>query len=475
MANATDSTSTPSGPVSPGQKPGSAVDSTATITGTGDGSIMRVASIAGLQLAGIWLMCLIAVSLFTAVVIFGATQFQIRISNLSLYGGPLTVWKAEELLQSWSASLEVLDAAKQAYNKNQRTLAQSLTDASQAYATANLAFANADSAYQRLIEKARRADPELASKMSDRLSSSGLSIIEADLQNLKAKDPTIESQLAIALDLDAKARTANGIAQARSNEFDQLSKTVDQDKKNLEDKQKKAHLDIPDRDGQSVPNDQKTQIENAIYEFHAMRNYLFGSVYAFALAPSDILVLVLVCAMGLLGSSLQLSYVYLTEFDTRRITFYIFRPFLGVIMAFAVFIIAKAGIPVLTDASRFGGNAPINPYLISFLAILSGLMSERALVGLRQLGATYFREGESDEAPHWARKGVDEQLSKANRNPAGLAPYLNAEEPEIKAWIEGKKPVPPSAQVVIAAILNVARRELFTDIAPRDANNPHQA
>jgi hypothetical protein len=100
-------------------------------------------------------------------------------------------------------------------------------------------------------------------------------------------------------------------------------------------------------------------------------------------------------------------------------------------------------------------------------------MSERALVSLRQLGTTYFREGESNEPPRWARKGLAEELAKIERKPAELKPYLNAEDPEIKNWIEGKKPTPPSAQTVLAALLKTTRRELFTDIAPRDADNPH--
>lgn len=447
---------------------------TESITGTGDGSVLRVASLAGLQLAGVWLMALIAISLFTAVVIFGATQFQLRLANLNLYGGPLSVWKAEELRQSWAASLEVLDAAKQALNKNQQSVAESLTEGSKATASANLAVADADSAAQRLREKVRRVDPNLLGSVTNTVSNGSLPTIEAHLDALKSKDPTIEADLSKAIDLDAKARTAVERANARFNELNQLTKAVDQDKKNLEVAQKSAHLEIPDRDGKAVPDDQRTQIENAIYEFHAMRRFLFGLVYNFALAPSDVLVLVLVIAMGLLGSSLQLSYVYLTEFDTRRITFYVFRPFLGIIMAFAVFIVAKAGIPVLTDASRFGGNAPINPYLISFLAILSGLMSERALIALRQLGATYFREGESNEAPHWARKGLLDQMDASNRKISDLVPYLDADEATIKNWIDGKKPIPPSAQTVIAAVLNAPRRELFTDIAPRDPDDPHK-
>lgn len=128
---------------------------------------MRVASLAGLQLAGIWLMLLIASSVFTAVVIFGATQFQIRLANLSLYGGPLSVWKAEELRQGWAASLDVLEAAKQIYNNDQQALAQALTASSEADAQARVAAEEGESAYQQITEKVRRVDPDLGKRFAD--------------------------------------------------------------------------------------------------------------------------------------------------------------------------------------------------------------------------------------------------------------------------------------------------------------------
>jgi hypothetical protein len=53
---------------------------------------------------------------------------------------------------------------------------------------------------------------------------------------------------------------------------------------------------------------------------------LGGLVYEFALAPSDILVLVLVVVMGMLGSSLQLSYIYVSEYAARPVTRFSLMP-----------------------------------------------------------------------------------------------------------------------------------------------------
>ena len=55
-----------------------------------------------------------------------------------------------------------------------------------------------------------------------------------------------------------------------------------------------------------------------------------------------------------------------------------------------IFIVTKAGVPVIADASKLGGDAPINPYFVSFLAIISGLMSENAIAFIQAKGAKFF-------------------------------------------------------------------------------------
>src|SRR5262249_41002879 len=78
--------------------------------------------------AGLWLMVLIAFAVATAIVIFSATQFQVRISNLSLGGAPLTIWKAEQMRAQWVASLDGLAAARQTLNQSQQAWAKNLQD-----------------------------------------------------------------------------------------------------------------------------------------------------------------------------------------------------------------------------------------------------------------------------------------------------------------------------------------------------------
>jgi hypothetical protein len=173
--------------------------------------------------------------------------------------------------------------------------------------------------------------------------------------------------------------------------------------------------------------------------------------------------------MGVLGSSLQLSYIYVNEFGNRNISFYVFRPFLGVLTALVVFIVTKAGVPLVTDTSKLGGNAPINPYFISFIAIISGLLSERALAALREIGSGYFR-GSEGEPRRWARDGLRDLFKAMNRDPLNLKAVIDIQDKDLNEWIDGKTPLPPEVQRLIAAVLDRPRRDLFTDIAPADAN-----
>ena len=85
--------------------------------------------------------------------------------------------------------------------------------------------------------------------------------------------------------------------------------------------------------------------------------------------PPDILTLVLVISMGILGSALQMTHALFRQNRIERPGAYFLRLGVGAITALVIFIVAKAGVPVIADASRLGGDAPINP--ISFPSLRS--------------------------------------------------------------------------------------------------------
>jgi len=433
----------------------------------------RAIQLVSLSAAAIWLMLLIAASVSVAVITFSATQFQTRWANLTLNGGALSVWKAEQLREQWAASLNLLETAKKALDDNRQYLSKAIGMRNAADRERTLAGQQLSDSQASFAEKIARVDTDLATKFRTAAVDQAPSLVYGALDGLKDKDPSIEQDLTNFVALREKYYTAdNKLNQAKS-EVESLSGLVDQGQKELQAAQKGATLSLAGPDGEELPADQRTPIENAIYEFNAMHSYLWGLVYKFALAPSDILVLILVISMGVLGSSLQLGYVYTTEYARKSAIFYIFRPFLGVITALVVFIVTKAGLPLVTDAGKLGGNAPINPYFISFLGIISGLLSERALEAVRQLGASYFRGGNEDgDPPRWARVNLAAEFATAHRDAEALRRQLTAKESEWSDWIQGKEPLPGSVQRMISIVIDKPRRDLFTDIAPDDAAEP---
>jgi hypothetical protein len=73
---------------------------------------------------------------------------------------------------------------------------------------------------------------------------------------------------------------------------------------------------------------------------------------------------------------------------------------------------------------------PINPYFISFLGIISGLMSEKALESLRQWGESYFR-GRDEQRERWARDELRQQFSEADRDLSVLKSILHVNDEQL--------------------------------------------
>lgn len=95
-----------------------------------------------------------------------------------------------------------------------------------------------------------------------------------------------------------------------------------------------------------------------------------------ATQPESVLVFVLVIAMGALGSTIHITQYFLSGELGRPLTWYFIRPLLGTVTAVAIYILAKAGQLVL-DPSK--ASATMSPWFISFMAIISGLLSGAAL------------------------------------------------------------------------------------------------
>src|SRR4051812_32251764 len=97
--------------------------------------------LAGLGFAGAWLILLIVGSVFVAVLIFSATQFQLRFANFVVDGGSLSIWKAEQLRAEWRASRDfsgiIVGQGKVALSESQKALTKALSARNQAQLAAS--------------------------------------------------------------------------------------------------------------------------------------------------------------------------------------------------------------------------------------------------------------------------------------------------------------------------------------------------
>jgi hypothetical protein len=113
----------------------------------------------------------------------------------------------------------------------------------------------------------------------------------------------------------------------------------------------------------------------------------------FASMPPSLLIPTLVLAMGALGSVIRLTVDFInTKQKVLPLSLFMFTPLLGMITAFAVFILIQAGVLIITQPPAEGaGPGQLNPYVISFIGIVSGLVSDRAIGKLSEVAGNLFK------------------------------------------------------------------------------------
>jgi hypothetical protein len=194
---------------------------------------------------------------------------------------------------------------------------------------------------------------------------------------------------------------------------------------------------------------------------------------AFLLWPTENLVLLLVIVMGVLGSCLHLmadhfgsprSGVLAQAYEIGPAQA-LLRIFYGGVTALVVYLVAKASVPIVTDTSRLGAQAPLNPYFISFVGIMSGLVSERAIRSLRGMGEGIFSTGgAADPTPRYATPLLENKIAVMENGVAALSVYLNLKLQETENIVRGRQPLLAHEQSVIAAFAHVDPREAFSDL-----------
>ena len=216
------------------------------------------------------------------------------------------------------------------------------------------------------------------------------------------------------------------------------------------------------------------EVEEAKMDSNELRDFLVELRYLtrlrfdiLATMPAQLLTLILTLSMGSLGSVIFLTRELFREGEKHSINWYIFRPFLGMVTAIAIFVLAKSGQLVISD----GGNADsskmsetLNPFFVSFLAIISGVLSEQAYEKIHNTGKSFFQTGVGENA-RWAvhlRKIMETQ----GKSVSEAAKYLSQSNEVIQDWMDEQAPVPENSQKILAAWLNKPGREIFSDQSP---------
>jgi hypothetical protein len=188
-----------------------------------------------------------------------------------------------------------------------------------------------------------------------------------------------------------------------------------------------------------------------------------------AIMPSQLLTLLLTLSMGALGSVIFLTREFFGGKTNYTISWYLFRPFLGMVTAISIFVLVKSGQLVLSDSKEGIGSETLNPFFISFLAIISGLLSEQAYEKIHLAGESFLNTGKSKETERWGFH-LGELLAAKNKSIDELSLFVGVDKSEIESWVLEKAPINNRHQEIISAYLAVPIREIFTDIEPAKSN-----
>ena len=397
------------------------------------------------------------------ILVLACTLTQTRLSTISIDGVTISIWKLDDTRTQWKKIRDRIRDQSEALIKAK----QELDDAQQSLANDDGVYRPArtplDAELQALRTGISGYEPDLAKAMvgspgeqvsmlgtaKDRLLKAHPELQES-ISKIADLDKTYEPIYAERMTLEAKTTVKKGQVKALNDSLSSLQVSLDGLFRQFSTKS----LDDPTR----------VRLENALFELYSGK-FLGASMNWLLIMPPDILTLALVILMGVLGSALQMTHALFRQNRIERPGAYFLRLGVGAITALVIFIVAKAGVPVIADAARLGGDAPINPYFVSFLAIISGLMSENAIMMVQAQGAKFFASETAADPQRWARFDLHDTFAKANRSPSNVRQLLNTEDAQFEGWISGKDAIPGAAQTMIAGVLGMPRRDLFTDIA----------
>jgi hypothetical protein len=184
------------------------------------------------------------------------------------------------------------------------------------------------------------------------------------------------------------------------------------------------------------------------YKFYTWLTAYVGN--EIILSPPEFIVILLVIATGILGSFLFHTYtMFLAEDHTKYPTFFaiFLRSTLSVMCALVIYILARTGFVAITEGPM-RNDTVISPFVIAFMSVAAGLMAERAMERIRNVGMTTLADARSAVAPRRGRKtGADDVATVlAMIVLAGSLLLLQAPSSRAQGQVQPPRPATPSIQ-----------------------------
>ena len=432
----------------------------------------RFYSAASAFVAVTWFIALFFATIAIAVVTLSASQLQGRLAGISQQSEvPLSVWQIERIRNAWERQQGELND----HEKRLTEIETQIGEAQEAVAAAARVRDGLTKDYQRaeddLVAKLANFEPLALNGIEEKSERERRSIIASVFQSLRPKlqPQTIEAIEAVERLYTQARRTmdaAAGEVAAREAAARQLEgRRADQQQ--ILAQSEAAMGAIINVDGSLSPR-QTTRIRDLMSEFDFLYTFAYGMFYSFSVLPNELLVMVLVIAMGTLGSTLQLTYDYYRQQRGPRTSHFLLIPMLGAITALVLFIVMRAGVMVITESSQSGEAVPLSPFFLGFLGIVAGFLSENTLETVRGLGQSWLKRSasEKEEEPALWGQGLEVYLGD-DRKLETLANRTGVELAVLRRWFGGTERVPADMQRVISAWLDVDRAVLFSDQPPK--------
>jgi hypothetical protein len=419
-------------------------------------------------LMSVLLVILTLVISFFAVIVLSCTLTQGRMSSLTIDGVSLSVWKLNAIQQDWFIARKRIKDEQSALTEAQLKL----TETNSLKSVTNEKAKSAQAALLAVLEQAnfhlRPIDKSLAEDISGKGVIEQVSRLQTASGELLKDHPELKPLFdQIAADYAAYIPAQDSAANARFENDAAKAKVAD-----ILDQTKRSNQQIETLFGSvksNLDDAGRAKIENALYEITPIPGPIGRFMNGLLTSPPEVLALSLVILMGILGSLLQIVHSFFRNDSSEESDgygIYFVRIAAGGVTALVIFIVAKAGVPIVADASRLGGDAPISPYFISFLAIVSGLLSEQAIASVEARGAQFFPANPVTDIQRWVRDDLTQKASSNGNSIAEVAGFLDLDPKATADILDGSEPATGAQQRTIATYLHGSIRDFFTDIAP---------